>query len=92
MNLIKTYDKDKDGKLSAKEFAVLCKDVWSLDKKKTATILKKFDADSDGYMGLKDLTKMLEKVGTNKMASTSKSKQEVGLTAAIPMDSFPMQL
>eukprot|EP01052_Picozoa_sp_SAG31_P017141 SAG31_NODE_1160_length_9602_cov_20.626434_4_plen_215_part_00 len=77
MNLIKTYDKDKDGKLSAKEFAAMCKDVWSLDKKKSATILKKFDEDSDGYMGRQDLTKMLERVGTNKMTSTSKAKQEV---------------
>ena len=65
---------DKDGKLSAKEFAVLCKDVWSLDEKKSATILKKFDTDSDGYMGLKDLTKMLVSVATVYQSSFSPAR------------------
>lgn len=76
VNLLKTYDKDKDGKLNAKEFLSLCKDVWGLDKKKAATILKKFDEDGDGFMGLADLRGMLTQVGNKKMASSSRSTQE----------------
>ena len=76
MNLLKTYDKNQDSKLSSKEFATLCKDVWGLDKKKSAAILKKFDLDGDGQMGLADLRGMLTQVGNTKMASTSRSTQE----------------
>jgi phosphatidylinositol-3,4,5-trisphosphate 3-phosphatase/dual-specificity protein phosphatase PTEN len=76
MNLLKTYDKNQDSLLSAKEFATLCKDVWGLDKKKSAAILKKFDLDGDGQMGLADLRGMLTQVGNTKMASTSRSTQE----------------
>ena len=76
MNLLKTYDKNRDSKLSPKEFASLCKDVWGLDKKKSAAILKKFDVDGDGQMGLTDLRGMLTQVSNTKMSSTSRSTQE----------------
>ena len=76
MNLLKTYDKNRDSKLSPKEFASLCKDVWGLDKKKSAAILKKFDVDGDGQMGLTDLRGMLTQVSNTKMPSTSRSTQE----------------
>jgi hypothetical protein len=75
-NLLKTYDKDRDGKLSPKEFQALCKDVWALDKKKCGTIMKKFDEDGDGFMGLADLRGMLTQVGNKKMSSSSRSTQE----------------
>ena len=72
-NLLKTYDKDKDGMLNPKEFAALCKDNWGLDKKKSGKLLKKFDADADGVMSLNDLSGMLTQLGSNKSEGASKS-------------------
>jgi Ca2+-binding EF-hand superfamily protein len=84
VNLLKTYDKDKDSKLNQKEFGALCKDVWGLDKKKAATILKKFDEDGDGYMGMADLRGMLTQVGNTKMSSSSRSTQVPGMCCSLP--------
>ena len=63
MNLINSYCKRKDSsKLSSKEFTNLCKDMWGLNKKQSAKLLKKFDNDSDGQMGPEDLQGMLSQL------------------------------
>ena len=60
-NLIKTYDRDGNGKLNLEEFTEMCRQ-WSLDPAKASLILKKFDKDKDGELGLEDMKALMKKI------------------------------
>ena len=60
-NLIRTYDVDKNGKLNLPEFTEMCKQ-WRLDPAKAVLILRKFDKDGDGELGLEDMKGLIAKI------------------------------
>ena len=60
-NLIKCYDKDRNGKLNLAEFTEMC-NHWKLDPAKAALILRKFDLDGDGELGPKDMQHLLARI------------------------------
>ena len=60
-NLIRVYDKDKNGKLNLREFTAMCTQ-WKLPVDKAALLLKKFDKDKDGELGLEDLKGLMAKI------------------------------
>ena len=62
-DLLKEFDKDKDGKLSPTEFTEL---LQAQVKQKANRAFKKADTDSDGVLSLEELKAALQKKGGKK--------------------------